>query len=599
MSLAVHLLGRPVVEASPADGYRFRSQKSWALLAFLLMTERPPSRSRLAELLLGEADDPLRALRWNLSELRRALGPGSSLDGDPVVLRLPDVAVVDVHVVSRGHWSQALRLPGLGSPLLDGVSVRGAAGFDAWLLTEQQRLAAASEAVLHEAAQALMSRGELDSAVSCAERVVAMSPLDENNQALLVRLHRRRGDAASAARQLGECTRLFDAALGVEPGPAVRSAAREPLGRPAVVLGTVSVQAILESGAAAVAAGATDAGLASLRSAVTLADREADRALQVQTRLVVAETLIHSLRGMDEEGISSLYAADEIATSDGERAAIRAELGYVDFLRARYDRAELWLGAALDLAGDDVSVAAKASTYLGSVESDRADYPRALALLTDGIRLARAAGDVRRETYATSMLGRLHLLRGDLDGAAAVLDVAIALAERDRWLAFLPWPQALRGEVEIAAGRVEPARALLDQAFARACQLGDPCWEGLSARGLALVAEADGDVDGAFDLLADAQTRCNRMADPYVWLDAHILDARCELGRRHGHPEVASWVAAMHRLSSRTAMHEMIVRSLVHAGALGDADAAAGALLLAPDIDNPVLPGLLAGGSAR
>jgi hypothetical protein len=84
------------------------------------------------------------------------------------------------------------------------------------------------------------------------------------------------------------------------------------------------------------------------------------------------------------------------------------------------------------------------------------------------------------------------------------------------------------------------------------------------------------------------------MADPYVWLDAHILDARCQLGLRHGHPDVATWVAAMRRLSSRTAMREMTVRALVHAAALGDADAAAGARLLAGDIDNPALSATVA-----
>ena len=592
MTLSVHLLGRPSIVAGSDVGYRFRSRKSWALLAFLLMTERPPTRARLADLLFDEADDPLRALRWNLAEVRRGLGDEATLDGDPVQLRLPPGSVVDVDVVTRGTWTQALELPGLGTTLLDGVNVRGAAGFEAWLLSEQERLRAASEAILHEAAQALMSRGALDDAVHCAARVVEMSPLDENNQALLIRLHRRRGDERAAARQLAACTTLFESELGIEPGPAVRSAAGEQIARPTSVGGSVSVQAILESGAAAVAAGATDAGLASLRSAVVLADHASDRRLQVATRLVVGETLIHSLRGMDEEGIASLYAADEIASADGQRgalAAIRAELGYVDFLRARYDRAELWLTDALSLADSDVAMAAKASTYLGSVESDRADYPAASALLEDAIRLARDAGDLRRETYATSMLGRLHLLCGDLGAAADELDTAIALAEKDRWLAFLPWPQALRGEVEIAAGRPEAASSLLDQAFARACQLGDPCWEGISARGLALVAEADGDVALAFDLLADARIRCNRMADPYVWLDAHILDAQCELGRRHGHPHVASWVEAMHLLSSRTAMREMTVRALLHSAALGTAGAVDGAELLAAGIDNPAL----------
>ena len=111
----------------------------------------------------------------------------------------------------------------------------------------------------------------------------------------------------------------------------------------------------------------------------------------------------------------------------------------------------------------------------------------------------------------------------------------------------------------------------------------------MSARGLALVADALGDTERAFELLAEARLRCNRLADPYVWLDAYILDAQCRLGRRHGHPDTARWVDAMHRLSSRTAMREMTVRALLHAAALGSADAAAGARLLAAAIDNPAL----------
>ena len=54
---------------------------------------------------------------------------------------------------------------------------------------------------------------------------------------------------------------------------------------------------------------------------------------------------------------------------------------------------------------------------------------------------------------------------------------------------------------------------------------------GESARGLALVAEANGDTDAAFDTLLDARARSTRLADPYVWLEVHILDALCTLGR--------------------------------------------------------------------
>ena len=98
------------------------------------------------------------------------------------------------------------------------------------------------------------------------------------------------------------------------------------------------------------------------------------------------------------------------------------------------------------------------------------------------------------------------------------------------------------GEVLLSRGDEAGAADSLEQSFARACQIGDPCWEGISARGLALVAEAAGDLDAAFAVLLDARARTTRLADPYVWLDVHILDALCELGRRHGHPQTRGWV---------------------------------------------------------
>src|SRR4029079_9592266 len=39
-ALSLRLLGRPGLEIDGAEGYRFRSRKSWAVLAFLLLSER-------------------------------------------------------------------------------------------------------------------------------------------------------------------------------------------------------------------------------------------------------------------------------------------------------------------------------------------------------------------------------------------------------------------------------------------------------------------------------------------------------------------------------------------------------------------------------
>ena len=591
MSRTVHLLGRPRIEGA-TGGYHVRSRKSWALLAYLILSERPPTRGQLATLLFDEADDPLGALRWGLSELRRALGDDVVLEGDPVVLRLSADTVVDVDVVTRGAWADAVQLPTLGSTLLEGLAVRGDSAFDSWLLSEQRRLAAASEEILHEAALASLARGSYDVAIGYAVQLVAMTPLDENHHALLIRLYRLAGEDGAAQRQLATCARLLRTQLGTLPGPAVRAAVRETRFTATGATAAASIEAVLEGGRAAVAAGAMETGADAFRTAVRLADSAGDAHLRVSSRLVLAEALIHSLRGLDEEGMATLQSADDIALSQADRGAVaaaRAEHGYVDMLRARYDRADVWLAEALHFADGAPLVAAKATAYLGVVRSDQAHYPAARELLARAAVLGRTAGDLRRAAFSLAMLGRLQLLRGELGPAATHLHAALELCEREHLLSYSPWPQALLGEVELDRGDLTAASALLEQAFARACQLRDPCWEGMAARGLGLLAEARGETAHAFDVLADAHRRSSRLADSYVWLDAYILDARCTLGRRHDHPHTDRWTSALERLASRTGMREMTVRASAHRAALDGAGTAGRAALLAADIDNPRL----------
>jgi DNA-binding SARP family transcriptional activator len=271
MGLTVHLLGSPRVERSDAVAYQVRSRKSWALLACLILSERALTRSQLAGLLYPEAEDPLRALRWGLAEIRRCLGV--AVDGDPVVLRLPAGAVVDVAVLSHGSWATAVELPGLGADLLDGIAVRGAPAFESWLLSERRRLAAASEAILHEAALGRLADGDLDAARGLALRAAAMSPLDENHQALVIRLYRLAGEDRAAEKQFAAITELLEKELGVPPGIAIEQAMREVRQERDSTADDASIEAIVESGAAAVAAGAVETGVRSLRTSVRLADR--------------------------------------------------------------------------------------------------------------------------------------------------------------------------------------------------------------------------------------------------------------------------------------------------------------------------------------
>ena len=74
MTLSFRLLGTPSIESDGVPAYRFRSRKSWALLAFLHLSDQPPSRVRLADLLFATTQDPLGALRWNLARTAQRTG---------------------------------------------------------------------------------------------------------------------------------------------------------------------------------------------------------------------------------------------------------------------------------------------------------------------------------------------------------------------------------------------------------------------------------------------------------------------------------------------------------------------------------------------
>ncbi len=85
----------------------------------------------------------------------------------------PATSIVDVDVVTHGYWRERSSCPASGSELLEQLTSRGAAGFESWLLAERRRVAAASEAILHEAAvgRAVARRRSTAPSTSAARRL--------------------------------------------------------------------------------------------------------------------------------------------------------------------------------------------------------------------------------------------------------------------------------------------------------------------------------------------------------------------------------------------------------------------------------------------
>jgi DNA-binding SARP family transcriptional activator len=592
--LAIHLLGEPHVTSGGDRHPAPRGHKVWALLAYLLTTVSAPSREWLAELLFADADDPLNALSWNLSQLRRLLGPTAIVGGGPVVLRLPPGVFVDVRALTTGTWVQALGVPGLGRDLLDGMAFPSSPSFEAWLLAERRRLAAASENALREAARASLAAGDADRAVQHAIRVVAASPLDEDAQELLIRGYAAAGDLAAARRQRDLCVAHFRRELGTDPGQAVLDAADpKPLPDPREQPpNTASVTAGLETGLAAMDAGAVDAAVAALRRAAAQAHQINDPVLQMKAFLALGSALVHGVRGRDGEGAGVLLQAIEAAhrvKDDTLAAQAYRELGYVELLRGRYDRAQRWLHEAVSLAGDDPTERAWANAIHGVALTDIGRHTDAVRELSEAVRLARAANAGPVETWALTFIGRSHLLRRELVAAREALAAGMALARRLRWTAFLPLPESLLADVDLIEGNIDAAAPAYEHAYALSVQLGDPCWEGLAARGIGLVANRRGDAESALRWVAEARLRCVRLPDAWLWVEGYCLDALCALGIQHHRSAATQWTADLESLATRTGMRELVARAYLHRSRLGDRTAAHTAGVLAAEVDNPAV----------
>jgi DNA-binding SARP family transcriptional activator len=589
MGLTIHLLGTPKVVI---DGHVLpapRGQKVWGLLAFLICSHKPVSRKQLAELLFAEAQDPLAALRWNLSELRRLLG-SSGLRGELLELRLEPMTYIDVDVVMRGAWAEAIQVSGLDQEFLSGLSFSTCPVFAVWLATERRHLRATAEAVLREAALARLAIGARNEAADLAGRLVRQNPLDENYQALLVRCLAAAGDGVGAARQAAACRELFKRELGIQPGATLEAALRTVTANPTALplVGQSAVITQIEAGEAAIGAGALDAGLQCLRRAVVEAKSLGETPLKARALVALGSALVHAARGRDEEGATALHEA--LAVGHGKlscyAAAACRELGYVEFLRGRYERAQVLLAQATTLAGNDRLELARIAIVLGSVLSDTAHYSSSINILNQAKVEVELLGDSRQLAYALSMLGRSLLLQGDLTEALKVLDQAIHIAKQ-LWITFLPWPESLRAEVDLLLGNIDAAAERFEHAFALGCQLGDPCWEAIAGRGLGCVAISRGKPQHAVEILLDAILRSTRLPDGYLWGKAYALESLCDLAITHRMTQAPMWIEELQTLAARSGMRDFTIRALLHRSALGDTESGEAAKLLAADIGSP------------
>ncbi|HEV3310696.1 MAG TPA: AAA family ATPase, partial [Chloroflexota bacterium] len=232
----VVLFGPPRIERD-GEPARLDTRKAIALIALLAMSEGSRSRAELASLLWPEGDDEgsRGALRRTLSVLKQAVGEDALVIQRQALRMRRDTAEVDVlrfmdlleTVRAHGHpinaacevcldpMTNAISL--YTGAFLAGFSLRNAPDFDDWQTATRRSLERQLADVLEGASLTLTAIRSYGQAVTYANRLLDLDPLNETAQRLLMRIYSESGDRAAAIRQFNDCEGILAQELAVSP----------------------------------------------------------------------------------------------------------------------------------------------------------------------------------------------------------------------------------------------------------------------------------------------------------------------------------------------------------------------------------------------
>ncbi|MCU1565161.1 MAG: transcriptional regulator, family [Pseudarthrobacter sp.] len=589
----IRLLGPPVIESLGAAPLQPRGRKAWAVLAYLALQGEGTGRSRLASLLFPDAADPLGALRWNLSELRRALG-GTTVAGDPLRLVLQPPWRCDALEVVDSAANPGMDPRRFTGQLLEGLSFVDCPVFDSWLADQRYRFDNMVQSLLYEAALAALAAGTPGKAAELATLALDRDPFHADSNAVLVKALVALGEHRRARQHVAKCGDLYRQELGLPLPAEVRQALSDaaPQKDPLMPATPATVRSYLDAGGASLWAGAVDRGLEQLRLAVVLARGTGNDHLLAESLVALSGALIHQAGGRGAEVADFLHRALQaegpVGASRTAAAAYR-ELGYLSVQRGVPDRAAGWLDRAMLAAEGFPDEQARILAIQGMLASDTARYDAAVAALVESGRLAEAVGSRRQQAFSAALLGRVFLLRGELEQAALTLDRAQGWITEEHWTSFEPFVAGLRGETYLASGQLEEAAALIDRSWVMAELAGDHCFMALAAGAEARLFMAHGDLTAAAHWI-------DRGLGPkpwYLWYSARLLDTAAEVSIASRSPRASAFVDQLAELASRSGMREFVVRGQSHRAVLGDEAAAQAVPWLAREIANPALAAFL------
>jgi TolB-like protein/DNA-binding SARP family transcriptional activator len=216
--IALRLLGPLRVERDGAEVALPASRKVRALLAYLVMAPRPIHRSTLCEMFWDVPDDPRGELRWCLSKIRGALGPGAIAQGkegrdwvsvDSSTLRVDalELAALAETELSGGSLDRLNQMAAkFGGEFLERFEADRIPLFETWLIGERQKFLAMHLAILSRIAALIPNTEET---IPLLRKRLALTPYDEAAHRNLIAALTACGRFAEAKVHLEATARLF------------------------------------------------------------------------------------------------------------------------------------------------------------------------------------------------------------------------------------------------------------------------------------------------------------------------------------------------------------------------------------------------------
>ncbi len=226
----VQLMGVPSIASGDTTLSTFRSRRALALLAYLISQHRAVPRAELVELLWPDKTEKQgRAnLRWALSYLGGLLPNQIERTRQAIQFVYDDNCWVDVlafetALKASDHTMLAQCVQEIKGEFMQGLFYDETPHFEHWLVGQRERWQSKLQDTLALLVDHYTMQGDFRTALTLAQRWVAIEPWEEAAHLHVMELYTRMGRIAAAKAQYERCKRMLEEELGVEPGIELQS----------------------------------------------------------------------------------------------------------------------------------------------------------------------------------------------------------------------------------------------------------------------------------------------------------------------------------------------------------------------------------------